>query len=32
MPGKDYGTIKSSLTLTQVAWDLYLDTSMKTWG
>ncbi len=32
MSGKDYGTIRSSLTLTQVAWDLSLDTSLKTWS
>ena len=31
MYGKDYGTIRSSLWLSQVAWDLYLDTSLKTW-
>ena len=31
MAGEDYGTIRSSLWLTQVAWDLYLDTSLKSW-
>lgn len=31
MPGKDFGTIKSSLKLNQIAWDLYLDSSLKSW-
>lgn len=31
MPGKDFGTIKSSLKLNQIAWDLYLDSSLKQW-
>lgn len=31
MGGKDFGSIKSSLALSQVAADFYLDTSLKTW-